>query len=257
MRRNQDLTWAQLALAANAPMLIKATMVDGQARRRRAPHRAGHRRDRRTADGRRRDRRDHRRSGRRRSTDWPRRRSVDRFIVFGAGAVGGVRRRPARPVGPRRRPRGPWRARSTPSRIERPAHRRPRRIRHRRRAGHRRRRDARPRPGRRGAGRRQGPGHTRPRSRPSRPIAPDLPIVCLQNGVANETCVPPRVPPRLRRAGDAARHPPRTRCGPGQLGTHDRHPRHRSLPAGVDDRAEVVAGGVPGVDLRVRRRAPT
>jgi NAD(P)H-dependent flavin oxidoreductase YrpB (nitropropane dioxygenase family) len=29
MRRNQDLTWSQVALAANAPMLIKATMVDG------------------------------------------------------------------------------------------------------------------------------------------------------------------------------------------------------------------------------------
>ncbi len=30
MRRNQDLTLSQLALAANAPMLIKATMVDGK-----------------------------------------------------------------------------------------------------------------------------------------------------------------------------------------------------------------------------------
>jgi NAD(P)H-dependent flavin oxidoreductase YrpB (nitropropane dioxygenase family) len=30
MRRNQDLTWSQVALAANAPMLIKATMVDGR-----------------------------------------------------------------------------------------------------------------------------------------------------------------------------------------------------------------------------------
>lgn len=30
MKRNQDLTWAQLAMAANAPMLIKATMVDGR-----------------------------------------------------------------------------------------------------------------------------------------------------------------------------------------------------------------------------------
>jgi NAD(P)H-dependent flavin oxidoreductase YrpB (nitropropane dioxygenase family) len=30
MRRHQDLTLAQLALAANAPMLIKAAMVDGQ-----------------------------------------------------------------------------------------------------------------------------------------------------------------------------------------------------------------------------------
>jgi NAD(P)H-dependent flavin oxidoreductase YrpB (nitropropane dioxygenase family) len=30
MKRNQDLTWSQLALAANAPMLIKATMVDGR-----------------------------------------------------------------------------------------------------------------------------------------------------------------------------------------------------------------------------------
>jgi NAD(P)H-dependent flavin oxidoreductase YrpB (nitropropane dioxygenase family) len=29
MKRNQDLTWSQLAMAANAPMLIKAAMVDG------------------------------------------------------------------------------------------------------------------------------------------------------------------------------------------------------------------------------------
>jgi len=29
MRRNQELTWSQVAMAANAPMLIKATMVDG------------------------------------------------------------------------------------------------------------------------------------------------------------------------------------------------------------------------------------
>ena len=31
MKRNQDLTWSQVVLAANAPMLIKATMVDGNA----------------------------------------------------------------------------------------------------------------------------------------------------------------------------------------------------------------------------------
>jgi NAD(P)H-dependent flavin oxidoreductase YrpB (nitropropane dioxygenase family) len=30
MRKHQDLTWSQLALAANAPMLIKATMVEGK-----------------------------------------------------------------------------------------------------------------------------------------------------------------------------------------------------------------------------------
>ncbi|MEX2294380.1 MAG: nitronate monooxygenase [Acidimicrobiales bacterium] len=30
MRHNQDLSWSQVALAANAPMLIKATMVDGK-----------------------------------------------------------------------------------------------------------------------------------------------------------------------------------------------------------------------------------
>ena len=30
MRRNQDLTWAQMAMAANAPMLIKAALVDGR-----------------------------------------------------------------------------------------------------------------------------------------------------------------------------------------------------------------------------------
>jgi NAD(P)H-dependent flavin oxidoreductase YrpB (nitropropane dioxygenase family) len=30
MRKSQDLTWSQLAMAANAPMLIKASMVDGQ-----------------------------------------------------------------------------------------------------------------------------------------------------------------------------------------------------------------------------------
>jgi NAD(P)H-dependent flavin oxidoreductase YrpB (nitropropane dioxygenase family) len=31
MKRHQDLTWSQVALAANAPMLIKASMVDGNA----------------------------------------------------------------------------------------------------------------------------------------------------------------------------------------------------------------------------------
>jgi NAD(P)H-dependent flavin oxidoreductase YrpB (nitropropane dioxygenase family) len=31
MKKNQDLSWAQLAMAANAPMLTKATMVDGNA----------------------------------------------------------------------------------------------------------------------------------------------------------------------------------------------------------------------------------
>lgn len=30
MKRNQELSWAQLAMAANAPMLTKATMVDGK-----------------------------------------------------------------------------------------------------------------------------------------------------------------------------------------------------------------------------------
>jgi NAD(P)H-dependent flavin oxidoreductase YrpB (nitropropane dioxygenase family) len=30
MKRNQDITWSQLAMAANAPMLIKASMVDGR-----------------------------------------------------------------------------------------------------------------------------------------------------------------------------------------------------------------------------------
>jgi NAD(P)H-dependent flavin oxidoreductase YrpB (nitropropane dioxygenase family) len=29
MRRNQDLTWSQVAMAANAPMLVKAALVDG------------------------------------------------------------------------------------------------------------------------------------------------------------------------------------------------------------------------------------
>ena len=30
MRKNQELTLSQMAMAANAPMLIKATMVDGK-----------------------------------------------------------------------------------------------------------------------------------------------------------------------------------------------------------------------------------
>ena len=30
MKQNQELTWSQLAMAANAPMLTKATMVDGK-----------------------------------------------------------------------------------------------------------------------------------------------------------------------------------------------------------------------------------
>ena len=29
MQKNQDLTWAQVAMAANAPMLTKAALVDG------------------------------------------------------------------------------------------------------------------------------------------------------------------------------------------------------------------------------------
>ena len=32
MKKDQELTWAQVALAANAPMMTKATMVDGDAR---------------------------------------------------------------------------------------------------------------------------------------------------------------------------------------------------------------------------------
>ena len=31
MKKNQDLTWSQMAMAANAPMLIKAALVDGDA----------------------------------------------------------------------------------------------------------------------------------------------------------------------------------------------------------------------------------
>lgn len=30
MKKNQDITWAQMAMAANSPMLIKASMVDGR-----------------------------------------------------------------------------------------------------------------------------------------------------------------------------------------------------------------------------------
>ena len=30
MKKNQNLTWSQVAMAANAPMLTKATMVDGR-----------------------------------------------------------------------------------------------------------------------------------------------------------------------------------------------------------------------------------
>ena len=30
MKKDQDLTWSQVAMAANAPMLTKATMVDGR-----------------------------------------------------------------------------------------------------------------------------------------------------------------------------------------------------------------------------------
>ena len=31
MKKDQDLTWAQMALAANAPMMTKASVVDGDA----------------------------------------------------------------------------------------------------------------------------------------------------------------------------------------------------------------------------------
>lgn len=29
MRKNQELSWSQVVMAANTPMLLKATMVDG------------------------------------------------------------------------------------------------------------------------------------------------------------------------------------------------------------------------------------
>ena len=67
MHKNQDLSWSQVALAANAPMLTKATMVDGDAEVGHPAHRPGRRRDRRAAHGGRADRADHGR-GRRASS---------------------------------------------------------------------------------------------------------------------------------------------------------------------------------------------
>ena len=50
MRKSQDLTWTQIAMAANTPMLTKAALVDGNVDVGRAADRPGRRRDRRPAD---------------------------------------------------------------------------------------------------------------------------------------------------------------------------------------------------------------
>ena len=59
MRKSQDLTWGQMVMAANAPMLTKATMVDGHLETGILPTGHGRRRDRRAADRRRADRAHH------------------------------------------------------------------------------------------------------------------------------------------------------------------------------------------------------
>ena len=46
MRKDQELTWAQMALAANAPMMTKAAMVDGDSEVGILPHRTSRRSDR-------------------------------------------------------------------------------------------------------------------------------------------------------------------------------------------------------------------
>ncbi len=69
---------------------------------------------------------------------------------------------------------------------------------------------------------------------------PDLAVVCLQNGVDNERQALRRTP-ALRRAGDAARHAPRARRRRGVVGARQRDPRCRRLPHGVDDVAEAIS----------------
>ena len=41
MKQANELSWSQVVMAANAPMMTKAALVDGPDRRRGAAHRAG------------------------------------------------------------------------------------------------------------------------------------------------------------------------------------------------------------------------
>ncbi len=65
MKEGNELTWSQVVMAANAPVMTKAALVGGTDRRRRAAHGSGRGRDRLTADGRCHHRRHHERGGRR------------------------------------------------------------------------------------------------------------------------------------------------------------------------------------------------
>ena len=68
MSKSQDLTWAQVAMAANTPMLTKAALVDGKLESGVLPSGQVVGRDRRPADRRRADRAHH---GRGRGRPWP------------------------------------------------------------------------------------------------------------------------------------------------------------------------------------------
>ena len=74
----------------------------------------------------------------------------------------------------------------------------------------------------------------------------DRPVVCVQNGVQNERAALRRFAPRLRLLRHVPDHVPRSRRGPGALGTRDGHPRRRPLSLGVDDTAQGVAGAFAG-----------
>ena len=87
MKEGNELTWAQVVMAANAPVMTKAALVEGQHRRRRAADRSGRGRDRVAAAGGRHHRRRHGR-GRRRAAGLDRLERRRRAVRGGRIALG-------------------------------------------------------------------------------------------------------------------------------------------------------------------------
>ena len=59
----------------------------------------------------------------------------------------------------------------------------------------------------------------------------ELPVVCVQNGVVNERAALAPVRQRLRRVRGVSRVASRAGCGRSECVTRHRHPRRRPLPA--------------------------
>ena len=87
---------------------------------------------------------------------------------------------------------------------------------------------------------------------------PDLAIACLQNGVDNERQVLRRTPNTYARAGDAPGHLPRARRGRGVVGAdHAGSSTSAATRRGIDERAEAISDRVRHLHASARCPSPT